>query len=64
MEPISVSASVKPEPMPRPSTAESSTGFLLAKASARARMMQFTTIRGMKMPRLSYREGRKACISS
>ena len=62
--PISVSASVKPTPMPSPSNTDASTPFLLANASARARMMQFTTISGMKMPRLSYKSGRYACIRS
>ena len=44
--PISVSEQVKPIPMNSPSSAESSTGFLLAKDSARAKMMQLTTMSG------------------
>ena len=39
-------AVVKPTPIPRPSTAEARTGFLLAKASALPRMMQLTTMSG------------------
>ena len=46
-------ARVKPRPMPRPSTAEARGPFLLAKASARASIMQFTTISGINMPRLA-----------
>ena len=45
-----------------PSRAESITPFLLAKASARPSMMQFTTMSGMKRPRVSYTVGTKACI--
>ena len=44
--PITKSAPVKPIPMPRPSTAEASTPFLLAKASALPRIIQLTTISG------------------
>ena len=40
-------------PWVMPSTALAKTPFLEAKASARARMMQLTTIRGMNTPRLS-----------
>ena len=42
MQDKSVIASVKPNPMPRPSAALRSGGFLKAKASARAKMMQLT----------------------
>ena len=49
--PMAASASVNPIPMPIPSRAESTTVFLFANASARPRMMQFTTIRGMNTPR-------------
>ena len=49
-EPRKVSDMVKPRPMPRPSATEAATPFLAAKASARARMMQFTTMSGTKMP--------------
>ena len=46
----SATASVKPTPAPSPSSAELTTPFLDANASARPRMMQLTTISGMKMP--------------
>jgi hypothetical protein len=52
IEPIIASANVNPMPIPKPSTIEGSRGFLLAKASARANIMQFTTISGMKIPKL------------
>ena len=45
-QPISTSVRVKPRPMPRPSSAESSTVCFEANISARPRMMQFTTISG------------------
>ena len=57
---ISVSDTVKPSPMPRPSVMEASGLFLDAKASARAKMMQLTTISGINKPRLDARSGRKA----
>ena len=44
-------------PIPMPSRTESHTPFLLAKASARPRMMQFTTISGMNRPRVLYAAG-------
>lgn len=43
---------------------EASGGFLEAKDSARAKMMQLTTISGMKSPRLCDSEGRNASRSS
>jgi len=43
-------AKVKPSPIERPSIAEGSGGFFEANASARARMMQLTTISGMNSP--------------
>lgn len=46
MAPMTISAPVKPAPMPSPSRADRPTLFLLAKASARPRMMQLTTISG------------------
>ena len=49
-EPMTVSDRVKPRPMPMPSSTESNALFFEAKASARPRMMQFTTISGMKTP--------------
>ena len=63
MPPMSTSAMVKPIPMPRPSKAESSTLFLLAKASARPSTMQFTTINGMNTPRLADSAGRNPWIN-
>ena len=51
MAETTISASVKPIPMPMPSAIDSQTLFLLANASARPRIMQFTTINGMNMPR-------------
>ena len=51
--PSKVSAQVKPRPMPRPSKSEGMAVFLAAKASARPRMIQFTTISGMNRPRLA-----------
>jgi hypothetical protein len=53
MEPISIRASVKPNPMPMPSMAEASTPFFEANASARARMMQLTTMSGINRPSAS-----------
>ena len=49
---MTVNETVNPSPMPSPSKSEGSGVFLDANASARARIMQFTTIRGMKIPRL------------
>ena len=54
MEPRKVRDMVKPSPMPRPSAMASGTVFLAAKASARPRMMQFTTMSGTKMPSCWY----------
>ena len=50
--PSSVSAIVKPRPIPIPSKRESSGLCLAAYASARPKIIQFTTISGMKSPRL------------
>ena len=50
-------------PWQMPSRAAGSTLFLEAKDSARARMMQLTTIRGMNTPRLSAMSGRNAWSS-
>ena len=47
---IRESATVNPSPIPRPSTADLTTPFLDAKASALARIIQLTTISGMKRP--------------
>lgn len=59
----SVIARVKPSPMPSPSSMEASGGFLKAKDSARAKMMQFTTISDINTPSVSYRSGKNACIT-
>ena len=52
---ITASAIVNPIPMPTPSAALLRTPFLEANASARPRMMQFTTMSGMKIPSFSHR---------
>ena len=52
----------KPSPIMKPSRAAGSTGFLLAKASARPSTVQLVTISGMKIPRISYSSKVKACI--
>ena len=44
-------ASMKPIPEKKPSATEGSGLFFEAKLSALARIMQLTTIRGMKTPR-------------
>ena len=51
--PRRVNPKVKPRPMPRPSQSDAKGLFLAAKASARPRTIQFTTIRGMNRPRES-----------
>ena len=56
-EPKIVKANVKPKPMPKPSKKEEIGLFLLAKASARPRIKQFTTISGMKSPNEAYNSG-------
>lgn len=56
-------AKVKPIPIPMPSNIESKTEFLLAKASARPKTMQFTTIKGIKIPKLDDNAGTKPCIT-
>ena len=53
-----VSPIVNPSPMPKPSHAEASGLFLLANDSARPRMIQFTTIRGIKRPNCLFTSGR------
>ena len=47
----------------RPSAKDATGPFLKAKASARAKMMQFTTIKGMYTPSASLRSGRYALSS-
>ena len=59
----SVMAKVKPSPMPRPSAMLSTGGFLDAKDSARAKMMQLTTISGINMPSACDKSGRNALSS-
>ena len=58
--PIAVSATVKPKPIPIPSNIESKGLFFDAKASARASIIQFTTISGIKSPRDLSRLGTNA----
>ena len=53
-------ATVKPTPIPRPSTAEAITEFLPAKASALPRIMQLTTIRGRNTPSAASSAGTNA----
>ncbi len=48
--PMKNSAKVNPTPMPRPSMMARPGLFLEAKASARPRIRQFTTIRAMNAP--------------
>ena len=52
MEPNTRSDSVKPNPIPNPSATESTRGCFEAKASALPKMMQLTTIRGIKRPKV------------
>ena len=54
---IARTANVYPRPIPKPSKAESKTPFLLAKASARPKMIQLTTINGMNTPKLVFKLG-------
>ena len=61
--PRRVSARVKPSPMPMPSKSDATGVFLAAKASARPRMMQFTTMRGMNRPSALSMSGRKALMT-
>ena len=60
---IPTSTSVYPMPWQMPFTAEAPTPFLEAKPSARPRMMQFTTIRGINTPRELDRAGTNALSS-
>ena len=54
---------VKPNPMPSPSKREDNGPCLEAKASARPKTMQFTTISGMNKPNVAYNAGTYACIT-
>ena len=56
--PSRVSPKVKPKPMPMPSKILAMGPFFAANASARPRMMQFTTMRGMKSQSVAERSGR------
>ena len=56
--PSMVSPNVKPNPMPIPSQADANGVFFAAKDSARPRMTQFTTIRGMNSPSDLFTSGR------
>ena len=57
-------AKVKPIPINNPSTIETTGPFLEANASALARIIQFTTIKGINKPRDLSRLGKYALISS
>ena len=61
---IQVRPTVNPRPIPIPSKADSTGPFFAAYASARPRIIQFTTISGIKIPSDSYRLGIYACRSS
>ena len=50
MQPKMVRAKVKPNPIPIPSKSDARGEFLAAKASARPRIIQLTTISGIKRP--------------
>jgi hypothetical protein len=64
IKPKVVNPKVKPNPIPIPSNIESIGVLRLANASALPRIKQFTTMSGMNNPRLSYNEGRYACMQS
>ena len=53
---------VNPSPIPIPSNNDGIGGFLEAYASARPRMIQFTTISGIYTPKDSDKEGVYACM--
>ena len=61
--PIRVKTAVKPTPIPRPSSTLGSTEFLDANISARARIIQFTTISGRYIPRDLSISGKNAFTS-
>ncbi len=62
-EPNIASPRVKPSPMPMPSAMDRNMLFLEAKASARPRMMQLTTISGINSPRFLCSSGAKPAIT-
>ena len=61
--PKTVSAKVKPSPIPRPSKPDEIILFLEANDSALARTIQLTTIRGINRPKDEYSEGKYAFIN-
>src|SRR3990170_735052 len=61
-DPRSIRTIVKPIPIPRPSAVDLRGPFLDAKASALARTIQLTTIRGINIPRAWCSSGVKAAI--
>lgn len=61
--PNRVRANVNPMPQPIPSRMLSNGEFLHAKASARPRIMQLTTMSGMYIPNAAFIEGRYAARS-
>ncbi len=63
-EPSKVKANVNPNPMPMPSNNESDTLCLEAKASARPKIIQLTTINGMNIPSDESNAGKYALITN
>ena len=61
-DPKRVRAIVNPKPIPIPSNKEFITLFLDANASALPKMMQFTTINGIKIPKDESNAGKNALI--
>ena len=53
---------VNPSPMPKASTMDSHVVFFDANASALPRIIQFTTIKGTKIPSAACSAGANACI--
>ncbi len=60
---IRVSAKVNPNPIPIPSIIDAIGEFFCAKASARPKIIQFTTIRGINTPKALYKSGVNAFIT-
>lgn len=61
--PSAVNANVNPNPIPIPSNRDDTSLFFAAKASALPNTIQFTTISGIKIPKLSARAGKYAFIT-
>ena len=61
--PKMVRAKAKPNPIPKPSTADDATVFLEAKASALPNTIQFTTINGINKPNCACNAGKKPAIT-